>query len=182
MVGVHTITSGKLQEMMHRKLQVTMKKPFDPALLTTEDIPPMRPRFKPSARGAFWIAIGAGWRKYNRSTNDTPRRAPNTYYVTLPADLRLIFIDSAEDAQEFFRTYGDRRCPFKTTVFWEDVRKECDGIVVNLPYWTETEIIRYPLSDWVYGWDCESMVVWNVQGIQEMRFEPVVYESSSPVR
>lgn len=54
----------------------------------------------------------------------------------------------------------------RSYIDWRFVAKKFDGILIA-PYVWERRLEK-PLSDWYYGWDCASGVIWNARAVAQV--------------
>lgn len=164
--GPHAYSHAKYMDTSFSKaLCLDLLQKGQSALQSTEIMPNSKPK------GVLWIGLNGDWRKFIATGISGNRRHPSyTYKVTLTGDTKMLLIDSGEAAQAFFAEFGRD----KIVIEWERVRPLCDGIMVNLPYWSVDKLWDYPGTDWLYGYDCACIALWNVR--DGTCFEHVVYE------
>ena len=118
-------------------------------------------------KGGLWLSVNNGWEKWCES--EMPEWLIGTRYAaTLKPDARICWVYDEEDlealpnnpkAADVIRMFGD----FEKFIDFEALTKDYDAIAVMVQS-----------GDWnclynrLYGWDCDSMVVFHPEIIESI--------------
>lgn len=149
-VGSDVVTHGPLDPDLLWRDQKALESKLIPTAHKPHGIP-----------GVWWTGVRGSWRKFCNKSWGQPRRRPNTYLVTLPESCTLLLVDSPQVAQAVWSVYGDPKDDY--AIRWEKMRRDYDGIFINLPYWSASNKYTYPGTNWLYGYDVRCTAIWNIK-------------------
>lgn len=91
------------------------------------------------------------------------------YDVTLSESANVLFLKHPYELDSFHREYAvTDALGWNSYPDWTRVASHYDGIVIAPYQWQRR--LHAPVSDWYYGWDCASGVIWNAHAVAGLRW------------
>lgn len=125
----------------------------------------------------LWVSVKGemDWREWCEAESFGLDRLKWRSVITLSSVANILHIRSVGELDAFDELYGrDERIGTsdysKRIIDWEHVAKEYDGILIAPYQWERRFDGR--VSDWYYGWDCASGVIWNARAIASCDTHP----------
>lgn len=133
---------------------------------------------KPS--GGFWLSVDGMWEKWCDSW--MPEWIGNkSFDVELQDDANILVIDSAKDVADLprIKDTSDFLAPFveNLDIDFEALSGDYDGmcVLVNHP------VDRTALHRALYGWDCDSILVFNAEAIKSFKIRENSGKNIEPI-
>jgi hypothetical protein len=125
----------------------------------------------------FWVSVKGedDWPEWCNAEEFGLDRLGICHRVHLVAGANILHVEGADQLVEFDGRYGviERLSPSSTyekrLIDWVAVARDYDGIVIAPYVWEHRLDGR--ISDWYYGWDCASGVIWNAAAIAAIATE-----------
>lgn len=119
----------------------------------------------------FWVSAKGkdDWPSWCRAEDFATNRLAIRHRVYLMPNANVLLVTGEAELRAFDARYGrdERLRPSsnysKRLIDWRSVALDYDGIIIA-PYVWECRLDP-PVSDWYYGWDCASGVIWNARAI-----------------
>ena len=134
--------------------------------LDLTNVKPIKNIKRNKPEGGIWLSINNGWEKWCAS--ESPAWLEGTRYVaTLKPKARILWINSSKDLEhlpdnpkmdEYTKLFG----PSEKYLDFEKLEKKYDAIAVMAQS-------GKGLYSSLYGWDCDSMVVFHPEIIESMQ-------------
>lgn len=116
--------------------------------------------FKPSG---LWLSNedDYGWKEWCRDNGFMQDCFAYEQEFELTPDNNVLIITEEHEFLAFEKKYGVAMTPMHTSIDWNRVRDDYDGIIIPHYFW------QFRLDHiWYYGWDCASGCVWNLKAIK----------------
>lgn len=120
----------------------------------------------------FWVSVKGedDWPSWCRSEDFGPERLQVRHVVTLAPGANILRIASVDELDAFDMLYGrdEKMSPASSysrrTINWCAVARAHAGILIAPYRWERRLDTR--ISDWYYGWDCASGVIWDARAVE----------------
>lgn len=128
--------------------------------ITVRPSPDQKPGMKPVG---FWYSVDYDWERWCESEASGWLKDMHVHKVTLGAE-NILFVRTLGELDAFHHEFT--RPLYRTSfhaIDWVKVVGRYDGIEIA-PYQWDRRLYG-DVSEWYYGWDCASGVIWRPKGI-----------------
>ena len=133
--------------------------------------------------GGLWLSVNNGWERWCENNEPEWIEGRKRYEVTLKKDANILLIDRVEDLENLPK---NKDMVFASKIHvgldFEELAKRYDGIQVMINDDTTANIsYSNSLYQKLYGWDCDSVVLFNKDCIEKIKeIEPIVSKKPEP--
>jgi hypothetical protein len=120
----------------------------------------------PGKPAGFWVSAKGDddWASWCRSSEYCDTQSQYAYTIALTGQ-GVLFVEGEKQLDAFHEKYSfvDRMFSSynRKSINWKKVCKDYDGIVIAPYVWSRRLTSMGTVSDWYYGWDCASGVIWR---------------------
>ncbi len=116
----------------------------------------------------LWVSVEGDddWVAWCRSEQWSLTSFAHAAEIILHQQAAIKYLSSAKDIDLFTEEFRDDARPVSGTVDWLAIRQNWQGLVIA-PYCWERRLTNH--TNWYYGWDCASGVIWDANAIAELR-------------
>ena len=140
----------------------------------------LRGKGKPISKGfmkpnGFWLSVNGSWEEWLEGNWEGWLENKVCLKATLSDDINLFIIDSKQTFIDKFKELTNHNyhrlemfSKYETiNLFHNEIKKHYDGMwLKSEPFWRHRLDFNFM---YFYGWDCESIVVWNREKISFKR-------------
>ena len=129
--------------------------------------------FLPKPYGGLWLSIDNGWENWTeKNYPEMSETAGKRYEVKLSPTANILVIDNIEDVSNLPKIKNLKlEFPRIVALDFEELAKQYDGLAILIDH-DKSDAKKTSLYNAFLGWDCDSMVVFNSNIIEDIKLSP----------